>query len=74
MDRYLVSRAETGKAPLILYHDAVCAKAFFYWCQKNDIVERSLLMDYQVRHAPRPAQYMPTDADIQTLLKSVYDF
>ena len=74
MDRYLVSRAETGKAPLTLHHDAVCAKAFFHWCQKNDIVERSLLTDYQVRHAPRPAQYMPTDADMQTLLKSVHDF
>ena len=74
MDRYLVSRAETGKAPLTLHHDAVCAKAFFHWCQKNDIVERSLLTDYQVRHAPRPAQYMPTDADMQTLLKSIHDF
>ena len=74
MDRYLVSRAETGKAPLTLHHDAVCAKAFFHWCQKNDIVERSLLTDYQVRHAPRLAQYMPTDTDMQTLLKSVHDF
>ncbi len=74
MDRFLVSRAEEGKAPLTLHHAAVCAKAFFYWCQKNDIIERSLLTDYQVRHAPRPAQYMPTDADMQTLLKSVHDF
>ncbi len=74
MDRYLVGRATAGKAPLTLHHDAVCAKAFFHWCQKNDIVERSLLTDYQVRHAPRPAQYMPTDADMQTLLKSVHDF
>ena len=74
MDRYLVSRATAGKAPLTLHHDAVCAKAFFHWCQKNDIVERSLLTDYQVRHAPRPAQYMPTDADMQTLLKSVHEF
>lgn len=74
MDRFLVSRAEEGKAPLTLYHAAVCAKAFFHWCQKNDIIERSLLADYQVRHAPRPAQYMPTDADMQTLLKSVPDY
>jgi site-specific recombinase XerD len=74
MDRYLVSRAEAGKAPLTLHHDAVCAKAFFFWCQKNDILERSLLTDYQVRHAPRPAQYMPTDADMQALLRAVPDF
>ncbi len=74
MDRFLVSRAEEGKAPLTLHHAAVCAKAFFHWCQKNDIVERSLLDDYQVRHAPRPAQYMPTDAEMQTLLKSVHDY
>ena len=74
MDRYLVRRAESGKAPLTLHHDAVCAKAFFQWCQKNDIVERSLLTDYQVRHAPRPAQYMPTDADMQKLLKSVHEY
>ncbi len=53
---------------------AVCAKAFFFWCQKNDILERSLLADYQVRHAPRPAQYMPTDADMQALLRAVPDF
>ena len=74
MDRFLVSRVEEGKAPLTLHHAAVCAKAFFHWCQKNDIVERSLLADYQVRHAPRPAQYMPADADMQTLLKSVPDY
>ena len=35
MDRYLVSRAETGKAPLILHHAAVCAKALFLWCQRT---------------------------------------
>ena len=74
MDRFLVSRAESGKAPLTLHHAAVCAKAFFYWCQKNDIIERSLLTDYQVRHAPRPAQYMPTDTDMQALLRAVPDF
>lgn len=74
MDRYLVGRAEAGKAPLTLHHDAVCAKAFFYWCQKNDIVERSLLSDYEVRHAARPSQYMPTDTDMQGLLRGVRDF
>lgn len=74
MDRYLAGRAEAGKAPLTLHHDAICAKAFLHWCQRNDIIERSLLADYQVRHAPRPAQYMPTDADMQTLLRSIHDY
>ena len=74
MDRFLVSRTEAGKAPLTVHHAAVCAKAFFQWCQKNDIIERSLLSDYQVRHAPRPAQYMPTDADMQGLLRSVHEY
>jgi len=54
MDQYLVKHSDAGKAPLPLHHDAVCAKAFFHWCQKNDLVERSLLSDYEVRHAPRP--------------------
>ncbi len=74
MDRYLAARAESGKAPLTLHHDAICAKAFFHWCQKNDIVERSLLSDYEVRHAPRPSKYMPTDADMQALLRGAHDF
>lgn len=73
MDCYLVSRAETGKVALALYHDAICAKAFFHWCQKSDIFERSLLADYPVRHAPRPAQYMPTGTDRRTLVGSVHD-
>ena len=74
MDRYLVARAEAGRAQLTLHHDAVCAKAFFRWCQRNDLVERSLLADYEVRHAPRPARYMPTDADMQALLRAVPGF
>ena len=45
MDRFLVSRVEAGKAPLTIHHDAICAKAFFRWCQRNDIIERSLLAD-----------------------------
>lgn len=43
LDRYLVARAETGKAHLTFHHDAICAKSFFAWCAKNDILERSLL-------------------------------
>ncbi len=74
MDRYLIARSEAGCAPLTIHHDAVCAKAFFRWCQKNDIIERSLLADYEVRRAPRPARYMPTDTDMQVLLRGVGDF
>ena len=32
-----------------------------------------MLAGYQARHAPRPAQYMPTDADVEAL-PSVPDF
>jgi len=74
MDRYLITRSETGCAPLTIHHDAVCAKAFFRWCQRNDIIERSLLADYEIRRAPRPARYMPTDAEMQALLRGVADF
>ena len=74
MDRYLAARIEAGRAPLTLHHDAVCAKAFFRWCQRNDLIERSLLADYEIRRAPRPARYMPTDADMQALLRAVRDF
>ena len=74
MDRYLVGRSEAGCAPLTLHHDAVCAKAFFRWCQRNDIISRSLLADYEIRRAPRPARYMPTDGDVQALLKAVPEF
>ncbi len=74
MDRYLAERTDAGKAPLTLHHAAVCAKAFFRWCQKNDLVERSLLAEYEIRRAPRPARYMPADADMQALLRAVHDF
>lgn len=74
MDRCLAGRVEAGRAPLTLHHDAVCAKAFFRWCQKNDLIERSLFADYEVRRAPRPARYMPTDADMQALLRVAHDF
>jgi len=72
--RYLAGRADAGRASLTLHHDAVCAKAFFRWCQKNDIVERSLLSDYEIRRVLGPAHYMPTDADMQALVRSVHDF
>ena len=31
-----------------LHHDAVCAKAFFRWCQRNDVIERGLLATQQI--------------------------
>jgi site-specific recombinase XerD len=74
LDRYLVARAQGGTSPTTLHHDAVCAKAFFRWCQKNDLVERSLLAEYEVRKAPAPARYMPTDDEIQALLAAVADY
>ena len=74
MDRFLILRAEEGCAPMTIHHAAVCTKAFFRWCQKNDIIERSLLADYEIRRAPRAARYMPTDAEMQALLRGVAHF
>jgi site-specific recombinase XerD len=68
LDRYLAHRIELGKKPLTLRHDAVCTKKFINWCSKNDLLERNLLADYQVRNAPYPARYMPSDEDVRTLL------
>ncbi len=74
MDEYLATRVEAGKSRMTLRHDAVCAKAFLAWCQRYDVVERSLLAEYQVSKAPTPSKYMPTDEDMQALLRSIYDF
>ncbi len=74
LDRFLILRADEGCAPMTIHHAAVCAKAFFRWCQKNDIIERSLLADYEIRRAPRAARYMPTDAEMQALLRGVAQF
>ena len=40
----------------------------------NDIVDRSLLAEYQVRKAPTPAKYMPTEEDMQKMLVAVMDY
>jgi site-specific recombinase XerD len=48
MDRYLVERAEAGKAQLTLHHDAVCAKAFFRWCQRNDVYNGPKKLDSEM--------------------------
>ncbi len=74
LDRYLVYRAEGGRKPLTLHHDAICAKAFMAWCSKNDLLDRSLLAEYQVRNAPEPARYMPTQDEIDTLLQTIRDY
>lgn len=74
IDRFLILCAEDGCAPMTIHHAAVCAKAFFRWCQKNDIIKRSLLADYEIRRAPRPARSLPTNGDVQALLKAVPDF
>lgn len=73
MDTYLVFRSKMGLAQLTLHHDAVCTKAFMKWCQKNDYVKTSLLADYEVRNAPAPYKYMPTDEDMQKLVAAVRD-
>lgn len=74
LDRYLVFRNGQGISPTTLHSDALCAKAFFRWCQRYDLIERSLLSEYEVRRAPAPARFLPTDADILALLQSLRDF
>lgn len=74
LDRYLVFRQGQGIAPTTLHSDAVCAKAFFRWCQKYDLIERSLLAEYEVRKAPRPARFMPTDDEVLAILAAQRDF
>lgn len=73
LDRYLIHRQEKGLSPGTLKHDAVAAKAFFRWCARNDLIDRSPLGEYQVRNTPAPARYMPSDAEILTLLQTLKD-
>src|SRR5438270_1716869 len=74
LDAYLVSRSDAGKSQMTLHHDAIAAKVFMKWCVRNDLIERSLLADYQVRSAPRTAMYMPTEEDMGAMLKAVADY
>src|SRR5579871_2659669 len=60
LDEYLVYRQESGTSKTTLHHDALSAKVFMKWCQRYDVISRSLLADYQVRNAPKPHKYMPT--------------
>ena len=74
LDRYLIERQGQNKSQATLHHDAVCAKAFYSWCSKNDVIARNPLAEYQVRNAPRTAKYMPSDEDMHRLLTAVYDY
>lgn len=71
LDRYLISRAQSGKAQLTLHHDAVAVKAFFRWCARNEILERLPLAEYEVRKAAFPSRYIPTNEDVERLLKGI---
>jgi site-specific recombinase XerD len=74
LDRFLSERIALGRKPLTLRHDALCAKVFFAWCVKNDLLERSNLAEYEVRNAPKPVKYMPSDEDMAKLLHAAIDF
>jgi site-specific recombinase XerD len=74
LDRYIAFRKDRGNAPTTIHHDAVCAKAFLAWCVRNDLLDRSLLADYQVRKAPRPPKHMPTEDEMRRLLTASRDF
>jgi site-specific recombinase XerD len=74
LDRYLVERQYQGKSQLTIHHDAICAKAFMFWCQKNDLLDRSLLAEYMIRKAPTPPKYMPTHEDMVALVRAVHDY
>ena len=73
LDRYLALRSETVSRAT-LRHDAVAAKSFFRWCARNDLLDRSPLAEYEIHNAPRPAKYMPSEDDMQTLLKAVGEY
>ncbi len=81
MDAYLVYRSEEGNAhtgggvsETTLHHDSLCAKVFLKWCVKYDVLDRSPLADYQIRRAPKPPKYMPSQEDMQTLLAATSTF
>ncbi len=73
LDRYLVARKDDGKSLTTLKSDAVAAKAFFRWCARNDIIDRSPLAEYQVRNTPEPVRYMPSDDEIRRILQALAD-
>jgi site-specific recombinase XerD len=74
LDRYIVFRQQEGKSRMTLRHDGVCAKFFFAWCVKNDLIDRSPLAEYEVHNAPRPVKHMPTDDEMVRLLQAVREY
>ena len=60
LDEYLSERSDAGLSQTTLHHEVLCAKVFVKWCQQNDIVERSLIADYEDRNATKPHKYMPS--------------
>jgi site-specific recombinase XerD len=74
LDAYLAGRVDFGISQTTLHSDAVAAKAFFKWCARNDVVERSPLAEYVVRKAPRPSKYKPSDEDMKGLFGALRTF
>ena len=74
LDRFLAERIKLGRKPITLRHDALCTKVFFAWCAKNDLIERSNLAEYEVRNAPKPMKYMPTNEDMAKLLPASLEY
>jgi integrase/recombinase XerD len=72
LDRYLVERSRAGKSQTTMHHDAMCAKVFFQWCVRYDLIDRSPLGDYEVRRAPRPPKHMPTEEEMNLLLTGIH--
>jgi site-specific recombinase XerD len=73
LDRYLAERSESVSRAT-MRHDAIAAKSFFKWCARNELILRSPLSEYEVHRAPAPAKYMPTDEDMQALIKAVGEY
>lgn len=74
LDEFLSERSDRGLSKTMLHHDALCATVFTKWCSKNDILNRNPLADYQVRKAPKPHKYMPTDEDMSKLITALDSF
>ena len=73
MDRFLAERRKTVSRST-LRHDAVAAVAFFKWCSRNDYLLRNPLAEYEVKAAPRPAKYVPTDEEVRGLLRALDNY
>jgi len=81
LDDYLVWRQESGHTvtgkPLsltTLHSDARCAKVFLKYCSRYDLIPRNLLSDYEIRKAPMPHKYMPSDTNMTALMEAVPTF